>query len=445
VRAPPLDATHDPERRSWVRSAQDARTDFPLQNLPLGVFRRRASRESFRGGVAIGEEILDLGAVLELGIVPEVARAAAAAAAKSSLNQFLALGRAHFGALRRACFELLEEHCGLEERVRSCLVPQNQAEHALPARIGDFTDFYTSIYHATAVGRLFRPESPLTPNYRWLPIGYHGRSSSIGVSEQQFHRPRGQRLPAGESRPVVGPSVRLDYELELAAYVGPGNELGTAVPLEQAEEHLFGLGLLNDWSARDLQAWEYQPLGPFLAKSFATTLSPWIVSLEALAPFRVPAPERSPEDPVLPPYLSTPLGRADAFDIVLQTELQSAVMRERGEAPQPLARTNYRHAYWTLAQLIAHHTSNGCNLNPGDVLGTGTQSGPDPSEAGSLLELTSGGRRPIRLGSAEERTFLEDGDTVILKGWCERPGAVRIGFGEARGRVLPALEDAGLS
>jgi len=439
MKASSLDATHDPTRRSWIVSARHAGTDFPLQNLPVGVFRRGARRESFRGGVAIGAEILDLGPLLETGLLEGEARAAAAAAAESSLNHFLSLGASHWRALRHRLFTLLEEHSGLERRLTPCLVPQREAEHALPARIGDYTDFYTSIHHATAVGRLFRPDHPLTPNYRWLPIGYHGRSSSIGVSEQRFHRPCGQRLPAGESRPVAGPSVRLDYELELGAYVGPGNDLGAPVPIARAEEHLFGLCLLNDWSARDLQAFEYQPLGPFLAKSFATTLSPWIVSLEALAPFRVPPRERGPEDPALAAYLQAPPGCAAGIDIVLQTELQSAAMRERGEPPQCLARTNYRHAYWTLAQLVAHHTSNGCNLNPGDLLGTGTQSGPEPAEAGSLLELTSGGSRPIRLGEKEQRTFLEDGDTVILKAWCERPGAVRIGFGEARGQVLPAV------
>jgi fumarylacetoacetase len=432
-----LDATHDPTRRSWVRSAQQAGTDFPLQNLPVGVFRRRRRAESFRGGVAIGDQILDLRALAATELLKGEAQAALTAAAQPELNQFLQMGAEHWRALRAALFELLEEHCGCEQALLPCLVPQLEAEHAVPARIGDYTDFYTSIHHASAVGRLFRPDQPLTPNYRWLPIGYHGRASSIEVSEQRFHRPCGQRLPAGESRPVFGPSLKLDFELELGAYVGPGNELGRPVPIAQADEHLFGLCLLNDWSARDVQAFEYQPLGPFLAKSFATTLSPWIVSLEALAPFRVPPVPRGAEDPPLPVYLRAPATRNDGFDITLAVELQSAVMRERGEPAQRLALTNYRHAYWTLAQLLAHHTCNGCNLRPGDLIGTGTQSGPEPAEAGSLLELTGGGKQPIRLSSGEQRTFLEDGDTVILKAWCERPGAMRIGFGEARGTVLP--------
>jgi fumarylacetoacetase len=306
----------------------------------------------------------------------------------------------------------------------------------LPAHIGDYTDFYASIYHATAIGRMMRPDNPLLPNYQWVPIGYHGRSSSIGVSGQTFHRPQGQRLPPGATQPMVGPSQRLDYELELGVFVGRGNSLGTPIPLADADAHIFGMCLLNDWSARDFQSWEYQPLGPFLAKNFATTISPWVVTLQALAPFRVPfvRPESAPA-PL--PYLDSPWNRsAGAIDIRLEAFIQSAAMRERREPPHRLSSTTFRHSYWTIGQLLAHHTINGCNLRAGDLLGTGTVSGPTPEEGGSLMELSAGGSRSLQINRDESRTFLEDGDTVIFRGWCERPGAVRIGFGEVQGRPL---------
>jgi fumarylacetoacetase len=308
----------------------------------------------------------------------------------------------------------------------------------LPARIGDYTDFYTSIHHAISVGRLFRPDNPLLPNYKWVPIGYHGRSSSIGISGQTFIRPSGQTMPPGATVPVFGPSQRLDYELELGVFVAGGNPLGEPIPIEAAESHVFGICLLNDWSARDLQAWEYQPLGPFLAKNFATTISPWVVTLEALAPFRC-AWDRSPEDPQPLPYLESAANRsAGAIDITLEVLLLTEAMHRAGQPPVRLSLSNFRHAYWTIAQIVTHHAVNGCNLQAGDLLGTGTQSGPQASEAGSLLELTGGGRRPITLPNGETRTFLQDGDEVILRGWCEREGAVRIGLGEVRGKVLPA-------
>jgi fumarylacetoacetase len=421
-----------------VASANLAFADFPIQNLPFGIFRRRESAEAFRGGVAIGDQIVDLAALAGTPVFTGDAARALSAAGRPSLNALMQLGRSAWSALRSALFDGLRENSALQSRIAGCLVPQAEAQFALPAQIGDYTDFYASIYHATAVGRLFRPDNPLTSNYRWTPIAYHGRASSIGVSEQLVHRPMGQSLPKGAVRPAFGPSRRLDYELEVGIFVGTGNAQGTAIPVGAAEEHVFGLCLLNDWSARDLQAWESQPLGPFLGKNFATTISPWIVTLEALAPFRLPL-DRAATDPQPLPYLDSPAVRgAGAIDMELAAYLETAVMRAAGFAPQQLARSNFKHAYWTIAQMVAHHTVGGCNLRTGDLIGSGTQSGPDPEQAGSLLELTAGGAQEIALVSGERRKFLEDGDRVILRGWCERPGFVRIGFGEAAGHVLSA-------
>jgi fumarylacetoacetase len=439
-----LDETHDPRARSWVDSANRIECDFPIQNLPFAVFRRGDSAEEFRGGVAIGDQIVDLAALAKLEVFEAQAARGIQAGGRSSLNALMQLGPPVWSAVRRALFEGLQEGSSLQTRLRSCLVPQTGAQYSLPAQIGDYTDFYTSIYHATAVGRMMRPDNPLLPNYRWIPIGYHGRSSSIGVTGQTFRRPQGQRLPPGAAQPVVGPSTRLDYELELGVFVGVGNSPGTPIPMTDAEAHIFGMCLLNDWSARDLQAWEYQPLGPFLAKNFATTISPWIVTLQALAPFRVPFVR--PDDAPAPlPYLNSSWNRdAGAIDIRLEVLIQSAAMRERHEPPHRLSSTTFRHAYWTIAQLVAHHTVNGCDLRAGDLLGTGTQSGPTPGEAGSLLELSSAGSQPIQIGREEHRTFLEDGDSVIFRGFCEKPGMVRIGFGTAQGCILPAavVDDA---
>jgi fumarylacetoacetase len=438
----PLDATNDPQRKSWVSAANAPGNDFPIQNLPLAVFRRHGSGEPFRGGIAIGDQVLDLELLARVPGFDDTARTAIGAGAGPVLNDLMQLGGAAWAALRNAAFDGLMEGSRHRPAFERCLVPQSLVEYALPAHIGDFTDFYTSIHHATAVGRLFRPDNPLLPNYKWLPIGYHGRSSSVGVSGQQIHRPWGQRLPAGHAEPVVAPSARLDYELELGVFVGNGNPLGTPITLPSAEAHVFGLCLLNDWSARDIQAWEYQPLGPFLAKNFATTISPWIVSLQALAPFRVPH-ARAPGDPELPSYLrSADNDAAGGFDIRLEVNLQTAAMRDRGAPPQRISSTSFRHSYWTVAQLIAHHTVNGCNLRAGDLLGTGTQSGPAPGEAGSLLELSDAGKHPIAIGTGEQRGFLEDGDAVTLRGWCEKAGAARIGFGAACGRILPARGQA---
>ncbi|MBS0326694.1 MAG: fumarylacetoacetase [Proteobacteria bacterium] len=433
-----LNETHDPALDCWVESAHSPGTDFPLQNLPFGVFRRAGSGEAFRGGVAIGAEIVDLAAAQAAGVFDGQAARAAQAATGPQLNALMAMGPAASSALRLALSRGLRRESPLEGRLRGCVVPQARAEYAVPAEIGDYTDFYTSIHHAANVGRLFRPDHPLMPNYKWVPIGYHGRVSSIGVSGQEFARPRGQVLPKGATAPVFAPSARIDYELELGVYIGTGNALGAPIAIDDAPSHVFGLCLLNDWSARDVQAWEYQPLGPFLAKNFATTISPWIVTLEALAPYRVPL-SRPEGEPKPLAYLESPADIAEgAFDIRLEVLLETARMRAAHEPAVRLAATSYRHAWWTLAQMVTHHTVNGCNLRPGDLLGTGTLSGPEPGEAGALLELTVGGTQPVTLADGESRTFLEDGDTVIMRGACERPGAVRIGFGEVRGTLLPA-------
>ena len=433
-----IDATHDPSLTSWVDSANRPECDFPLQNLPFAVFRRAGSGEPLRCGVGIGDAVLDLTALGAAAPRSGPAAEALAACAAPALNGLMALGPAAALALRRTLSELLRSGSPHAAALASALVPQAEAEFAVPAHIGDYTDFYTSIHHATAVGRLFRPDQPLLPNYKWVPIAYHGRASSIGVSGQQVRRPHGQLLPRGAERPHLAPSERLDYELELGVLIGSGNALGEPIALEHAERHVFGLCLLNDWSARDVQAWEYQPLGPFLAKNFATTVSPWVVTLEALAPFRAPW-QRPAADPAPLPYLDgEALRAAGALDISLSVALETARMRERGEPPVQLSQSNFRDSYWSLAQMVTHHTVNGCNLAPGDLLGTGTQSGPQPHEAGSLLELTGGGKQPLTLPDGETRTFLVDGDRVILRARCERAGFRRIGFGEAAGTIQPA-------
>jgi fumarylacetoacetase len=433
-----LDATHDPALRSWVDSANAPAGDFPLQNLPFAAFRRAGSGEDFRGGVAIGDAVLDLGALHATGVLRGLAAQALALCAQPALNAFMAAGHEASAALRAALSQALRAGSPLAEGLRPLLIPQSAAEYRVAAQVGDFTDFYASIHHATAVGRLFRPDNPLLPNYKWVPIAYHGRASSVLVSGRPFARPYGQVLPAGATQPELAASRRLDYELEVGVFIGRGNRLGRRVPLSDAESHVFGLCLLNDWSARDVQAWEYQPLGPFLAKNFATTVSPWVVTLEALAPFRVPWTRPAGEPPPLPYLDDTGQRGAGAIDIQLEAWLDTARMRAAGVAAQRLSHSAFRDSWWTVAQMLTHHTVNGCNLEPGDLLGSGTQSGPQPSEAGSLLELTAGGRQPLTLAGGETRTFLEDGDRVMLRGWCERPGYARIGFGEAAGTVLAA-------
>ena len=435
----PLNFTHDAARRSWVEPANDPAGDFPLQNLPTGVFRT-SSRPAPRPGVAIGDQILDLAEAGSAGLLPtEVIEACR----QPTLNALMALGPAAWTALRSRLSELLgADSCPagpLREAVAGCVVPQRGATLLLPAHVGDYTDFYASIHHATNVGAMFRPDSPLLPNYKWVPVGYHGRASSLVVSGTPVRRPHGQSTPPGSPAPSFGPSQQLDYELELAAFVGPGNALGTSIPLTQAEENLFGVCLLNDWSARDLQAWEYQPLGPFLAKNFATSVSPWVVSLEALAPFRTAAFARPTGDPAPLPYLADAANQArGGLDLTLEVFLLTPAMRRAGTAPHPLSRGNFSSMYWTLAQLLTHHASNGCNLLPGDLLGSGTVSGPEKSARGCLLELTSRGREPLALPGGETRAFLQDGDEVIFRGFAERTGFARIGLGECRGIVAPA-------
>ena len=433
-----LNETHDPALRSWVASANLAGSDFPLQNLPFAVFRRKGTLEAFRGGVAIGDQILDLAALVAAGVFSGEAATAVQAGAQDKLNALMTLGANALSALRLALSRALREGAAGQGQLAACLVPQSEAEYGVPARIGDYTDFYTSVHHATNIGRQFRPDNPLLPNYKWVPIGYHGRASSIGVSGPRFHRPVGQTLPPGATQPVFGPSQRLDIELELGIFVGTGNALGEPVAMTQAEAHVFGLCLLNDWSARDIQAWEYQPLGPFLSKNFATTISPWIVTLEALAPYRVPF-LRPEADPQPLPYLDSEANRRQgSLDIQLQVGLTTPRMRDAGQGEATICRTSYRHAYWTVAQMVTHHTVNGCNLQPGDLFGSGTLSGPTLDQAGALIELTTGGKHPLQLPNGESRTYLEDGDAVVIRGWCEKAGAARIGFGECRGTVLPA-------
>ena len=426
--------THDPALKSWVESA-NRDSGFPVQNLPFAAFRRTGASEPFRIGVAIGDSILDMSAAR--GILSRTAGTVECAA--PTLNAFMALGPGAWSAMRLALSRALREGSKDAAQLRPCLVPQASAEFAVPAQIGDYTDFYTSIHHATNIGRLFRPDNPLLPNYKWLPIGYHGRASTINVSGHDFHRPLGQTLPSNSDTPRLGPTKRLDYEMELGVYIGVGNEQGVRIPIEHAEDHIFGICLLNDWSARDIQAWEYQPLGPFLSKNFATTVSPWIVTLEALAPFRR-GWTRPGGDPQPLPYLDSPATRAQgALDIQLEVLIETDRMRQGRQPPHRLGRTSYRHAYWTASQLVTHHSLNGCRLQPGDLLGTGTLSGPAPEEAGALVELTVGGKQPVKLPGGEERAFLEDGDAVVMRGWCEAPGATRISLGEVRARVLPAL------
>lgn len=433
-----INETHSSELLSWVESANHRESDFPIQNLPFAIFRPAGSDEVFRGGVAIGDKILDMAAVLETGLVSESVYPAAEAASRPKLNQLMAMGAKANSALRKRLSELLRIDNADQDLLRKCLISQEDAEFDLPCQIGDYTDFYSSLNHATAVGKLFRPEQPLFPNYKWLPVGYHGRSSSIGISGQKVVRPRGQvRDPNSENSPVFSASQRLDYELEVGIFIGPGNLPGEPIPLDQAEQHIFGFCLLNDWSARDIQAWEYQPLGPFLGKNFASTISPWVVTLEALAPFRSEL-NRDENDPKNLPYLDSEFNsRQGGFDIQLEVLIETERMQNTGMAPVRLSQTSFRHSYWTAAQMVSHHSVNGCNLNPGDLFGSGTQSGIKPNEAGSLLELTKGGKRYIDLPNGEQRAFLEDFDRVIMKAYCQN-GSNRIGFGRLISQVLPA-------
>jgi fumarylacetoacetase len=415
--------THEPGLRSWVASAQTPEGDFPIQNLPFGRFRAEPG-EPWRVGVAIGDQVLDLQAA---GLLDH-----------ADMARLLALPAAQRSALRLAISRGLREGSSEQAAWTPCLYAQSRVELGLPCEVGDYTDFYIGIHHAMAVGRLLRPDNPLLPNYKWVPIGYHGRSSTLIPSGTPFVRPRGQTR-AGEDVPVLQPTARLDFELEMGIVIGPGNPMGEPVDIADALDHVFGLTLLNDWSARDVQGWEYQPLGPFLAKNFASTVSPWIVTIEALAPYRR-AFSRPDGDPQPLPYLQSSRNRAmGAFDVDLEVWLQTPVMRSAGQAGQCISRSNFADAaYWTVAQLVAHHTVNGCALRPGDLLGTGTLSGPRPEQAGSLLELTHGGKQLLKLDNGESRGFLQDGDQITLKAACAKPGTARIGWGVCGGLVMPA-------
>ncbi|MEM9558291.1 MAG: fumarylacetoacetase [Acidobacteriota bacterium] len=431
--------THDPSLRSWVASAQDPATDFPIQNLPFGVFRTDGA-DAERVGVAIGDQIVDVWGSAENGAfegVSDEVQEALSACAAPTLNPLMALTPSHWSALRRALQAVLADGAAAREKV--VLVAQDDAAMLLPVDVGDYTDFYCSIHHARNVGSMFRPDNPLLPNYKHIPIGYHGRASSVVVSGTPVRRPRGQVKAPDAEAPTFRPTRLLDYELEVGFFVGSGNALGEPVGVDASEDQLFGFCLVNDWSARDVQGWEYQPLGPFLAKSFQTSISPWVVTTEALAPFRVPAFERAADDPQPLPHLDSERNRAlGGVDLHLEVLLSSARMRREGHEPVRLSQSLFRDMYWTAAQMTSHHASNGCNLRPGDLAASGTVSGPDKDNRGCLLELTWRGAEPITLPTGEERKFLADGDEVILRGVCAADGAVRIGFGDCRGEVLPA-------
>ena len=421
-----LDATHSPDLQSWVESANDPATDFPIQNLPFGRFKQPGDA-AWRIGVAIGREIVDLQAA---GLIAHADMArlmnqpvAARRALRQALSAGLQTGDVHKSS--RAVFEAAL-HC------------QDQVTLGLPCDVGDYTDFYTSLHHATTIGQQLRPDNPLLPNYKWVPIGYHGRASSIVPSGTAFRRPNGQTKAPDACMPSVGPCQRLDYELELGVVMACPNALGEPVTMQDAEAHVFGISLFNDWSARDIQGWEYQPLGPFLAKNFASTLCPWVVTLEALAPFRTPF-SRPEADPQPLAYLQSAANTArGGFDIALEVWLQTPAMQAAGHAGDCVSTSNSRDAYWTVAQLVAHHTVGGCNLRTGDLLGTGTLSGPGARQGGSMMELGAGGQQPLLLSNGELRAWLQDGDTVTLRGYCQQPGFRRIGFGDCRGTVLAA-------
>ena len=433
-----LDASHDPMVTSWVPSAQAAGTDFPIQNLPLGVFETADGRVGI--GVAIGDQVVDLRVAREAALLGSLSAAIAGALEATTLNAVIALGRPALSAVRQAVQGMLRadtEAGRAAQRVPGLLHPMASLRLRVPVEVGDYTDFYASVDHATNVGSMFRPDNPLLPNYRHVPIGYHGRASSIVPTGTPVHRPMGQVSAKPEGPPTFAPTARLDYELEVGAVIGAGNPLGTPIPLAEAEAHLAGLVLVNDWSARDVQAWEYQPLGPFLAKNFATTISPWLVTLDALAPYRVPARARTADEPAPLPYLTDGRDQTQGgFAITLEVWIRTARMREAGTPAERLSQGSFAQMYWTLGQMLTHHASGGCNLRPGDLIASGTVSGPEQSSRGCLLELTWRGAEPVTFSNGETRAFLADGDEVILRGWCEAPGRARIGFGDCRGTVV---------
>ncbi len=430
-----MNKTHDPAATSFVTSANDPAADFPIQNLPYGVFVRPQAPAERRVGVAIGSMILDLRAAHELGLFSALSLGIRAALGLENLNGIMSLGAPAWSALRAAIFEMLSAGSELSKNAdqqSKVLIPMADVEMKLPALIRNYTDFYASIHHATNIGRLFRPDNPLLPNYKYVPIGYHGRASSIVLSGTEIHRPAGQIQRGEGEAPRFAPSAALDYELEIGLFIGPGNSLGSPISIEHAAEHMFGFCLLNDWSARDIQRWEYQPLGPFLAKNFATSISPWIVTMEALEPFRCSAFVRPAGDPPPLPYLHASHDQAQG---ALDIKLEVGIKCPSTQVPELISRSSSKELYWTPAQWVAHHTSNGCNLLPGDLLGSGTISGLEPNTAGCLAEITKGGKEPLMLKSGESRRFLQDGDEVIMTGFAVRPGARRIGFGQVRGRI----------
>lgn len=429
-----MNRTHDPSLKSWVESANDPATDFPIQNLPFGVFSRAG--EAARVGIAIGDQILDVSAV-DAELFDVDAGSIAALCSHGSLNPLMAETPSRLSAFRGRVSELLSSASSDAHRLGHALVSVTDSVLHVPVEIGDYTDFYASIYHATNVGRLFRPDNPLLPNYKYVPIGYHGRASSIVASGSAVIRPSGQTRPSENEPPLFGPTKALDYEAEVGFFVGTPNALGEPIPIDGARSHIFGFCLVNDWSARDIQSWEYQPLGPFLAKSFATTLSPWVVTAEAIEPFRVPAFFRPAGDPQVLPYLKSDAEEQDGgIDLTVEVHLSTQAMRDEGLRPARLSRASLCEMYWTTAQLLTHHASNGCNLRTGDLLASGTVSGPADGSQGCLLELTRRGAKPLTVPNGEERRFLLDGDEVVLRGFLERDGAARIGLGECSGRVV---------
>jgi fumarylacetoacetase len=439
-----INETHDPNLKSWIESANAPDTDFPIQNLPFCTFRRKETQEFVRIGVAIGDQIFDVQQGYRRMLFKEswegIAFLANYKTSLQGIQKFPSLLN-DISNFRKSCVEIFSDTADdLTRTIASeCLVPIIDTEYFPAFEIGDYTDFYCSIFHATNVGAMFRPDNPLLPNYKYIPIGYHGRASSIVVSGTDVKRPKGQTRPDAEQPPSFIPCKNLDYEMEVGFFVGKGNTLGESIPIENAEEHIFGLCLVNDWSARDMQAWEYQPLGPFLAKSFATTVSPFVVTMEALAPFRVPAFERDENDPHPLDYLNGEQNQKfGGFDIKLEVYIQTPKMRDENIEPFLLSRSNMKDLYWTIGQMLTHHASNGCNLQTGDLMATGTVSGREKNERGCLLELTWRGKESIELPNGEQRRFLEDGDEIIMRGFCEREGFRRIGFGTCRGRILPA-------
>ena len=433
----PLDETHDPALRSFVASANAPDGDFPIQNLPYAVFRRRGDNAVPRVGVAIGAEILDIAAIANL--LDGAAARAAAACASPHLNALMECGPAAWAALRMGLSRLLRSDAAQRALVERHLTPIDDAELVLPVRIRNFTDFFASIFHATNTGRMFRPDNPLMPNYKYVPVAYHSRASSVQVSGVPVRRPLGQTKRPDDAAPVYRASRNLDYELELGFYIGTPSALGEPVPIAAAGDHVFGYCLLNDWSARDIQAWESQPLGPFLAKNFATTVSPFVVTAAALAPYRTRAYARPEGDPAPLPHLTAAADQeSGGLAIIMEAYLVTAKMRSAGEAPFRVSRGSFADVYWTVAQMVAHHASNGCNLETGDLMASGTVSGPQRESWASLLELTQRGKEPIALPNGETRGFIEDGDEIIFRGHCAKPGVARLGFGECRAVITPA-------